>query len=147
MEVWTMSRYWLAGAAALALTVGAASAQEILPRTAIVAQPAPSTVVIVPAAPLPPPVVTVAPAPQTVVAVPPAPIVDVPPGAVAVTKSESTVDANGVRTDKVQTYQRKESYGYGNGALTSDTRVDTTGQTTVYVPGTTTTTTTTWRTQ
>jgi hypothetical protein len=140
-----MSRYWLAGAAALALTAGVASAQEILPRTAIVAQPAPPTVVVVPAAPPPPPVVTVVPAPPPVIAVaPPAPITDVPPGTVSVTKSESTVDANGVRTDKTQSYQRKESFSSGNGALTSETHINTLGQTTVVVPSTTTTTTQTW---
>jgi hypothetical protein len=135
----TMPRFWLASAAARVLTAGAAQAQDVFPRTAIVAQPAPPTVVVVPAPAPPPAFVAVAPPAPIVV---PAPLpVDVPPGAVAVTKTQRTIDANGVQTDKVQTYERTESYGAGNGALTTTTTTNSSGQAVVTVPGTTTTTT------
>lgn len=82
--------------------------------------------------------VTIQPAP--LVAPPPPPA---PPANYSVTKTQRTVDANGVERDTTQSYEKTRSYSGGDGVLSSQTQVRTTGQTTTIVPpGPVTTTTT-----
>jgi hypothetical protein len=81
--------------------------------------------------------------------VPPAPA---PAGNVSVTKTQRTIDANGIEHDSAQTYEKTESGSSGNGMLSTDTHVQTSRQTTTIVPPphlttTTTRTTTTERTE
>jgi len=135
MKEKAMFRYWLAGAAALALTAGAASAQN-LPRTTVPSPP--PSVIVVPTVQSPP-TTFVAVAPPTAISVAPPVItaptaLEVPPGPATVTRTERTIDANGVQTDRVVTYERQESYGTNPGGLTTTTSTRTTGQALVMTP-------------
>jgi hypothetical protein len=71
--------------------------------------------------------VTVQPAP--IVAAPPP-----PPADYSETKTVRTIDANGVERDSTQSYRKTETYGSGNGMLTGDTSVQTSGSVTTTVP-------------
>jgi hypothetical protein len=119
-----MLRYWLAGAATLALVTNVASAQVTSSETTTtVTRPA----VIVP---VPPPV-------------------PVPAPNYSETRTQRTIDANGVETTRSEHVDKSQTITSGDGALSAETHVRTQGETTVVTPpavstyrSTTTTTTT-----
>jgi hypothetical protein len=73
----------------------------------------------------------------------PQPTIVIPSGAVSVTTTEHSVDANGVATDRSSTFEKSQTITDGNGELSADTHTLSTSQTTVTVPPPVVTTTTT----
>jgi hypothetical protein len=66
-----------------------------------------------------------------------------PAPSVSVTTTQKTRDANGVQTEKVDTYDRGQSFSSGDGALSAKTTTETTQHSAVTVPTVTTRRTTT----
>jgi hypothetical protein len=97
-----MVRYWLAGAAALALMTNFAAAQSSSTDTTIMSRPG----------------------------YPPAP----PTQSYSETKSQRTLDANGVETTKTEHVDKSQTITGGDGSLNAETHVQTSGETTTVAP-------------
>jgi hypothetical protein len=98
-----MARYWLAGAAALALMTNFASAQT--------SSSSETTIVTKPAMPAPAPVESY-----------------------SESRSQKTLDSNGVETTKTEHLDKSQSITGGDGSLNAETHIRTSGQTTTVVP-------------
>ncbi len=70
-----------------------------------------------------------------------------PAGTYSATKTQRTIDGNGVETDKTESFDKSQTYTSGNGELSAKTGITTSGSTTTVMPPPPTTSTTTTTTQ
>jgi hypothetical protein len=95
-----MVRYWLAGAAALALMTNFAAAQSSSSETTIITKPA----------------------------------IPAPVESYSESRSQKTLDSNGVETTKTEHLDKSQSISGGDGSLNAETHIRTSGETTTVVP-------------